>query len=315
MIEPGPSGQDMAVPAVAIVGPTASGKTELALALAEEFNGEIVNSDSMQLYRGLDIGTAKTRPSQWRGIPHHLLDIWDISTVASVAEYQRLARAAISEISVCGRLPIIVGGSGLYVRAVIDDLRFPGTDPQIRARWEQQLQRLGPAALHAELARRDESAARAILPNNGRRIVRALEVIELTGRFQAQLPAASEAPFLECLQIGLELDRATLDLRIRERVERMFQDGFVAEVQQLLDQGLADAPTASRALGYPQVTRLIRGEIDAETAREEITVATRRFARRQRSWFNRDERVEWLSAADPARLYETAATLVAAERL
>ena len=283
-------------PVLAVVGPTASGKSELGLTLAERLGGEVVNADSMQLYRGMDVGTAKLAPEQRRGIAHHLLDVWEVTETASVAEYQRLARAAVEDILARGRLPILVGGSGLYVRAVLDDLDFPGTDEGVRARLEGELATLGAPALHRRLAGVDPTAARSILPSNGRRVVRALEVIELTGRpFTATLPAPR--PVYPATQIAL--DRQDLDVRIDARVDLMWRDGLVEEVRGLLRRGLADGRTASRALGYQQVLALLTGDGTEQTARDATRLATRRFARRQRSWFRRDPRVAWLDAARP----------------
>jgi tRNA dimethylallyltransferase len=281
---------------IAVVGATATGKSGLAIELARALGGEVVNADSMQLYRGMDIGTAKEPESAWHGVPHHLLDIWPVTRTASVAEYQRLARAAIDGILARGRVPILAGGSGLYVRAALDDLHFPGTNPGIRARLEDELARLGPAALHARLAGLDPAAAAAILPGNGRRIVRALEVIEISGRpFTATMPAYQQAR--PALQIGLSLPRPELDRRIAARVDRMWQAGFEAEVKGLVGKGLREGRTASRALGYQQLLRYLDGESTLEAAREETIKATRRFARRQESWFRRDPRVRWLDAA------------------
>ena len=270
----------MPQPVITVVGPTATGKSGLSLRLAEAVGGEIVNADSMQLYRGMDIGTAKLAPAQRAGVPHHLLDVWDVTRTASVSEYQQLARAAIGEISDRGRIPILVGGSGLYVRAAIDKLEFPGTDPLLRDRLEAELAEHGAPALHARLARADPAAAAAILPGNGRRIVRALEVIELSGRpFSATLPGYES--LYPAVQIGLRLPREELDRRITGRVSRMWQAGFVAEVQDLADRGLRSGRTASRALGYAQVLRFLAGEWPQEQAAAETAQATRRFARRQ----------------------------------
>jgi tRNA dimethylallyltransferase len=282
---------------IAVVGPTAAGKSELSLRLARALNGEVINADSMQLYRGMDIGTGKLTPAERAGVPHHLLDILDVTEPASVAEYQRLARAAAAEITAAGRTPILVGGSGLYVRAVIDDLAFPGTDPGLRTRLEAELAAIGPAALYARLAGRDPAAASAILPSNGRRIVRALEVIELTGRpFDAALPRYERGP---SVQIGLDVPRDELDRRIAERVSRMWRAGLVNEVEALDRAGLRYGRTASRALGYAQALRFLDGEWTAEQARRNTVTATRRFARRQESWFRRDPRVRWLPAGQP----------------
>ncbi len=302
MAEPGRL-SGVAEPVIAVLGPTAAGKSELALRLAGDLGGEIINADSMQLYAGMDIGTAKLAVPERRGIPHHLLDVWDVRHAASVAEYQRLARATIAEVTGRGRVPILVGGSGLYLRAALDELDFPGTDPAVRDRLEQELDRHGPGALHARLAELDPDAARGILPSNGRRIVRALEVIEVSGRpFTATLPRYESV--YPAVQLGLRVPRAELDERIAGRVDRMWQAGFVAEVRRL-EQGLRAGRTASRALGYAQVLRLLAGEWTDERARDETIRATRRFARRQEAWFRRDPRVTWLDAglgADPHRL-------------
>ena len=282
---------------IAVVGPTAAGKSELSLRLARALNGEVINADSMQLYRGMDIGTGKLTPAERAGVPHHLLDIWDVTEPASVAEYQRLATAAVAEITAAGRTPMLVGGSGLYVRAVIDNFAFPGTDPELRARLEAELAATGPAALHDRLAGLDPAAAAAILPSNGRRIVRAIEVIELTGRpFGAALPRYERSP---SVQIGLDVPRDELDRRIAERVSRMWRAGLVNEVEALDRAGLRYGRTASRALGYAQALRFLDGEWTAEQAKRNTVAATRRFARRQESWFRRDPRVRWLPAGQP----------------
>src|SRR5690606_30374659 len=242
------------VPVLAVVGPTAAGKSDLGVELALRLGGEVVNADSMQLYAGMDIGTAKLTVAERRGVPHHLLDIWPVTKTASVAEYQRAARRIIDDLRAAGKVPILVGGSGLYVRAVLDDLDFPGTDPAVRARLEAELERVGPAALHRRLAELDPDAAAAILPSNGRRIVRALEVIELSGRpFTARMPSYESV--YPSVQIGLEVPRPELDERIARRVERMWRAGFVDEVRRLAAAGLADGRTAGRALGYAQVLR------------------------------------------------------------
>ncbi|KAB8167964.1 tRNA (adenosine(37)-N6)-dimethylallyltransferase MiaA [Streptomyces sp. 3MP-14] len=281
---------------IAVVGPTAAGKSDLAVTLAQRLGGEVINADSMQLYRGMDIGTAKLSPAERGGVPHHLLDIWDVSVTASVAEYQRLARTAIDELLVSGRAPVVVGGSGLYVRGALDTLTFPGTDPKVRAELEEELERVGSGALHARLAELDPQAAEAILPSNGRRVVRALEVIEITGRpFTAQLPDPDEdRAFYPALHIGVGVPRPELDARIAARVERMWAAGLVDEVRRLDARGLREGRTASRALGYQQVLAALDGQYDERAAREETIRATRRFARRQESWFRRDPRVRWL---------------------
>jgi tRNA dimethylallyltransferase len=289
---------------IAVVGPTAAGKSALALRLADAVGGEIVNADSMQLYAGMDIGTAKLPVAQRQGVPHHLLDVWDIRQLASVAEYQRLARAAIGAIQRRGRVPILAGGSGLYIRAALDPLKFPGTDPHLRSRLEAELAERGPAVLHARLTGLDPAAAAAILPSNGRRIVRALEVVELSGEpFGATLPE-HESLYPE-VQIGLAADRAELDRRIAGRTARMFATGLVEEVTGLARVGLREGRTASRALGYAQVLRFLDGECSLEEACAQTILATRRFARRQEAWFRRDPRVTWL-AADAGDLLDRA---------
>ena len=298
----------MPQPVITVVGPTAAGKSGLSLRLARALGGEIVNADSMQLYRGMDIGTAKLGPAARAGLPHHLLDIWEVTRTASVSEYQQLARAAIAEIRGRGRIPILVGGSGLYVRAAIDNLEFPGTDPALRDGLEAELAELGAAALHARLACADPAAAAAILPGNGRRIVRALEVIQLSGRpFSATLPGYESV--YPAVQIGLRLPRAELDRRIADRVGQMWQAGFVAEVRDLAGRGLRAGRTASRALGYAQVLRFLAGEWPEERAAAETVRATRRFARRQEAWFRRDPRIQWLAADDPGAADQALARL------
>jgi tRNA dimethylallyltransferase len=288
----------MSTHVIAVVGATATGKSGLAVRLARALGGEIVNADSMQLYQGMDIGTAKEPRAAWQGVPHHLLDVWPVTQTANVAEYQKLARTAIVEIAGRGRVPVLVGGSGLYVRAALDDLEFPGTDGDLRTRLEDELLRLGPAALHARLATLDPAAAGSILAGNGRRIVRALEVIELSGRpFSATMPSYEQ--IRPAVQIGLTLPRPELDLRIAARVDRMWQAGLEAEVKGLVEGGLREGRTASRALGYQQLLRCLDGECTLEEARLETIRATRRFARRQESWFRRDPRVCWLDASAP----------------
>ncbi|MFI9079978.1 tRNA (adenosine(37)-N6)-dimethylallyltransferase MiaA [Streptomyces sioyaensis] len=303
-----------AVPAprvIAVVGPTAAGKSDLGVALAQHLGGEVINADSMQLYRGMDIGTAKLTLEERQGVPHRLLDIWDVTRAASVAEYQQLARAEIDRLLAEGRTPVLVGGSGLYVRGAIDALDFPGTDPEVRARLEAELAEHGSGALHARLAAADPQAAQAILAGNGRRIVRALEVIEITGRpFTANLPG-HEAVY-DTLQIGVDVERPELDERIARRVDRMWEAGLVDEVRRLEGEGLREGRTASRALGYQQVLAQLAGESTEQEARDETVRATKRFARRQDSWFRRDPRVHWLSGAADRRaeLRERALTLL-----
>ncbi len=295
-------------PVVAVVGPTATGKTGLAVALAQRLGGEVVNADSMQLYRGMDIGTAKPTAAERGGVPHHLMDLWHVREPASVAEYRQRARAEVDRLRAAGVVPLLVGGSGLYVRAVLDELEFPGTDPQLRAQLSAELDALGPAALHARLAAVDPAAAAAILPSNGRRVVRALEVVQLTGRpFAASLPAPR--PHYPAVVLGLDRDPAELDERVALRVDRMWADGFVDEVVALAADGLREGPTASRALGYAQVLRQLDGDLGADEAREETVRTTRRFVRRQRSWFRRDAAVSWLDAADAGLLERALSTI------
>ncbi|MDM8085798.1 tRNA (adenosine(37)-N6)-dimethylallyltransferase MiaA [Cellulomonas cellasea] len=293
---------------VAIVGPTATGKSDLGLALAERLDGEIVNTDSMQFYRGMDIGTAKLAPAERRGIPHHQIDVLDPLDDASVADYQRDARADLQGIAARGRRAVAVGGSGLYVRALLDNMDFPGTDPLVRARLEARVEAEGSRALHAELERLDPGAAAGIGPRNARRVVRALEVIELTGRpYSSSLPQhVYEVP---AVQIGLDCDRAVLDARIESRVDHMWEAGLVGEVEALAAHGLGR--TAARAVGYAQVLALLAGELDEVEARSAIAAGTRRLARKQMGWFGRDPRVHWLDAQDPD-LVERALELVAA---
>jgi tRNA dimethylallyltransferase len=297
----------MPQPVIAVVGPTAAGKSDLALDIADGLGGEVINADSMQLYAGMDIGTAKLTPQQRRGIPHHLLDVWDVRHTASVAEYQRLARAAIAAVTASGKIPVLTGGSGLYVRAALDPLEFPGTDPAVRQRLEAELAASGPAVLHARLAAIAPAAAAGVLPSNGRRIVRALEVIEVSGRpFNAALPRYES--LYPAVQLGLSVDRAELDERIAARTARMFAAGLVGEVTALERAGLREGRTASRALGYAQVLRYLDGEWDLAEAQAQTVLATRRFVRRQESWFRRDPRVIWLAAgaADAGSLPERA---------
>jgi tRNA dimethylallyltransferase len=299
-------------PVVAVVGPTAAGKSDLGVDLALRLGGEVVNADSMQLYAGMDIGTAKLSPAERRGVPHHLLDVWDVRVTASVAEYQRVARAAVAEVAARGRVPSLVGGSGLYIRAVLDDLEFPGTEPDVRARLEVELGERGPGVLHARLAALDPAAAARILPGNGRRIVRALEVVEITGRpFTATLPDPRYVR--PAVQVGLEVPRDVLDVRIADRVDDMWSAGLVREVEHLAQRGLREGLTASRALGYAQVLRALDGVGDLEGARAETVRATRRFARRQASWFGRDFRVHRLPFDHP-RLLDAALAAVASAR-
>lgn len=280
---------------VAVVGATATGKSDLAVRLALALGGEVVNADASQLYRGMDVGTAKLPVPQRLGVPHHLLDVLDVTDEASVAAYQRDARAAIDGLADAGRVPVLVGGSGLYVRAALEPLEFPRTDPAVRARWEERAAAVGPRALHGELAERDPAAAAAILPSNVRRVVRALEVVELTGRpFTATLPTGEHVR--PTVQVGLRAPREVLDERIAVRVDRMLDEGLVDEVHRLADAGLREGRTASRALGYAQVLDHLDGRLTLDEARDETVRATRAFARRQEKWFRRDDRIVWLDA-------------------
>jgi tRNA dimethylallyltransferase len=297
-----------APPVVAVVGPTATGKTALAVALARRLGGEVINADSMQLYRGMDIGTAKPDAAERGGVPHHLLDLWHVREPASVAGYRDRARGEIDRLRAAGTVPLLVGGSGLYVRAVLDELDFPGTDAVVRARLQEELAELGHARVHERLARLDPVAAAAVLPSNGRRIVRALEVIELTGGpFLAQLP--EPRPHYPAVVVGLDRGPAELDERIALRVDRMWAAGFVDEVAALAADGLREGPTASRALGYAQVLAQLDGTLTAGEARERTVGTTRRFVRRQRSWFRRDPALTWFDAARPDLLDVVAAMI------
>jgi len=289
---------------LAIVGPTGTGKSQLALDLAERLGGEIVNADAMQLYRGMDIGTAKLPVAERRGIPHHQLDVLDVTETATVARYQQAAAADVEAIAARGAAPIVVGGSMLYIQSLLDDWAFPATDAAVRAKWERQLAEVGAARLHAELASRDRAAAESILPTDGRRIVRALEVVELTGQpFSASAPAIG-APRWDTAIVGLDCDTAVLDERLARRTDTMFEQGLVEEVTGLLGQGLRDGVTASRALGYAQVIAALDAGGTPELlddARRQTFIGTRRYVRRQRSWFRRDHRIHWLDAATPER--------------
>jgi tRNA dimethylallyltransferase len=299
---------------LAIIGPTGTGKSQLALDFAERVERlghrtEIVNADAMQLYRGMDIGTAKLTAVQRGGVPHHQLDVLDITETATVARYQRDAAADVEGIAARGALPIVVGGSMLYIQSLLDDWSFPATDPVVRARWEQRLAEVGVAMLHAELARRDPAAAAAILPTDGRRTVRALEVVELTGQpFAASAPRIGN-PRWDTAIVGLDCDTAILDERLARRTDAMFERGLVDEVRALLRDGLRDGVTASRALGYAQVIAALDAGGGAgllDDAREQTFVGTRRYVRRQRSWFRRDHRVHWLDVSDQSRLVDGA---------
>lgn len=297
---------------IAVVGPTGTGKSALALDLAEQLGGEIVNADAMQLYRGMDIGTAKLTVPERRGIVHHQLDVLEVTDIATVANYQAAAAADIEAIAARGAVPVIVGGSMMYIQSLLDEWSFPATDPSVRARWEDRLAEIGVTALHGELARVDPDAAASILNTDGRRIVRALEVVELTGRpFAASAPQIG-APRWDTLIVGLDWDTEILDDRLQRRTDLMFGSGLVDEVVALQARGLRDGVTAARALGYAQVlTALEAGGDEAAMAeaQERTFIGTRRYVRRQRSWFRRDHRITWLAgdadgnAAEVARIW------------
>ena len=289
---------DDPAPVVAVVGPTATGKSDLGVALALALAGEVVNADASQLYRGMDVGTAKLPPAERRGVPHHQLDVLDVREEATVAAYQAAARTELEAVRARGRVPVVVGGSGLYVRALLDRMEIPPTDAGVRARWEAELEREGPEALHARLAAVDPVAARAIQPRNGRRVVRALEVVELTGRpFSATMPAREHVR--PTVVLGLRADREVLDARIARRAEDMWRSGLVEEVRGLVGRGLREGRTASRAVGYAQALRQLDGELTQEEAVADTVVATRRLARRQERWFGPDPRVVWLEHDAP----------------
>jgi tRNA dimethylallyltransferase len=290
---------------IAIVGPTGTGKSALALDVAERLGGEIVNADAMQLYRGMDIGTAKLPLAQRRGIPHHQLDVLEVTETATVGRYQGAATGDVEAIMGRGVVPVITGGSMLYVQSLLDEWAFPATDPHVRARWEAKLADVGVAALHAELVLVDADAAASILPTDGRRIVRALEVVELTGQpFAASAPTIGE-PRWDTVIIGLDWDTERLDERLLLRTTAMFDDGLIDEVKALRGRGLREGVTASRALGYAQVLTALGDGGGAEAiaeARERTFIGTRRYVRRQRSWFRRDHRIRWLDGADRGNL-------------
>ncbi|MCL2316695.1 MAG: tRNA (adenosine(37)-N6)-dimethylallyltransferase MiaA [Actinomycetia bacterium] len=301
-------------PVLVLVGPTASGKTGLAIEVACRLIGrgqpaEIVNADSMLVYRGMDIGTAKPTLAERRGVPHHLIDVAEVTWVASVAEFQAMARATIAEVKGRGAVPLVVGGSSLYLHAILDEMSFPPTDPRVRARWQAELDRVGAPALHAVLAERSPEVAAGILPGNGRRIVRALEVIDLTGTYTSVLPEPRYA-LADVHQFGLAVERNTLDERIAARVDSMWERGLVDEVRALERRGLRDGLTASRALGYRQVLAFLDGSLTEAEARQATVEATRRFARKQMGWLRRDARIHWCDAGE-ASVVDTLVSLAA----
>jgi tRNA dimethylallyltransferase len=289
---------------IAVVGPTGSGKSDLAVALALELGGEVINADAMQFYRGMDIGTAKMSMEERRGVPHHLLDTLDVTEEASVSDFQRQARAAIAEIHGRGKRAILAGGSGLYIRAALDVLEFPGTDPAIRRRLEAELDDAGLASLRTRLEAVDPLSAGRL--GDARRVVRALEVFELTGRpFSSFMPVREY--FQPAVQVGLDVDRELLKERLAQRVHGMVANGLQAEVQRLDAAGLRKGKTAARALGYSQFLKVLDGEWDVNQATEDTIIATRKFARRQLTWFRADPRITWLDWHDPQLVAKAAA--------
>lgn len=296
---------------VFIVGATATGKSDLAVTLAEQLKGEVVNADSMQLYRGMDIGTAKLSIQDRRGVGHHLIDVLEVTQDSSVAQYQTMARAKIDELQRANTPVIVVGGTGLYVKAILDDLNFPERDPEIRERLQLESEAIGAIALHERLAKLDPAAAAAIPAQNVRRVVRALEVIEITGKpFTANLPREASTRYPAAKQFGLVMDRENLDERISKRVEGMWKSGFVDEVKGLVEIGLREGKTAQAALGYSQILQFLDGEISEATAKDETKRATRQYARRQETWFSRDGRITWLKGDLSDRLEKITSTII-----
>ncbi|CAN2236036.1 MiaA tRNA delta(2)-isopentenylpyrophosphate transferase [actinobacterium SCGC AAA044-D11] len=282
---------------IIIAGATATGKSELAVAVAKELQAEIISADSMQLYKGMDIGTAKLTLEEQSGIPHHLLDVVDVKDDVSVSWYQEVARAKIDELQNQGKSVVVVGGTGLYIKAILDDLNFPDTDPEVRMKLNLEAEKIGGNAMHERLSKLDPAAGLAIPKENVRRVVRALEVIEITGKpFTAVLPRVDSSKYPEAMQFGLAMDRESLDARIDNRVTRMWDLGFVDEVESLINIGLLEGRTAQAAIGYAQIVRMKHGEIEDAFAREDTARATRQYARRQETWFSKDLRITWLSA-------------------
>ena len=283
-----------------ICGATATGKSDLAIALAQRFDGEIINADSMQIYRGMDIGTAKLTVEERQGVPHHLLDVLDVTQDSTVAWYQDSARQVIDEIESRGKRPIIVGGTGLYIKSILDELNFPDTDPDTRKSLELELERIGLDAMYERLQKLDPAAGIAIDRANARRVIRALEVIAITGKpFTANLPREESTRYPDARQFGLVMDRESLDVRISARVDLMWEQGFVSEVQSLLNAGITEARTAQLALGYSQIIAFLQGGMSEDEAREDTKRATRQYARRQETWFSRDARITWISPVQP----------------
>jgi tRNA dimethylallyltransferase len=292
-----------------VCGATATGKSQLAISLAHHFDGEIVNADSMQIYRGMDIGTAKLSVEEREGIIHHLLDVLDVNQDSTVAWYQSAAREAIADIHARGKDAIVVGGTGLYIKSILDELNFPDTDPAVRKELEKELESIGLNALFERLGKLDPAAAIAIDRANSRRVIRALEVIEITGKpFTANLPREASRRYPDAEQFGLVMDREKLNERISARVDRMWDEGFISEVDRLLEAGITSARTAQLALGYSQIIAYRKGLLSEDEAREDTKRATRQYARRQETWFSRDERITWISPAQP-RLHSVLAHL------
>ena len=296
---------------IIVCGATATGKSELAVSLAKEINAEVVNADSMQVYKGMDIGTAKLTNAERGGITHHLIDVLDIKDEANVAWYQQIAREKIDQILSTGKSVVVVGGTGLYIKAILDDLNFPDTDPAVRQKITDQAEKLGNDVMHEKLAKLDPAAALAIPKENIRRVIRALEVIELTGKpFTANLPRQESSKYPDAKQFGLVLDRVNLDEKIDKRVEDMWAKGFAREVSTLMTKGLEQSGTAKKALGYMQIMNYLNGESDEAFAKEETKRVTRAYARRQETWFSRDERIKWLAPeSNAARLEKLLASI------
>ena len=296
---------------VIISGATATGKSELAIEVAKEIGAEIISADSMQLYKGMDIGTAKLTMAERQGITHHLLDLVDVKTDVTVSWYQELARAKIDELRGAGKSVVVVGGTGLYIKAILDDLNFPETDPEVRMKLNQEAEKIGGDAMHQRLAKLDPAASLAIPKENVRRVIRALEVIEITGKpFTAILPREDSTKYPDAMQFGLAMDRQSLDIRIDNRVAKMWEAGFVDEVEELINQGILEGKTAQAAIGYAQIIRMKHGSMYQEEAIEDTARATRQYARRQETWFSRDLRITWLSAT--SNLSERKASLLQA---
>ena len=288
---------------IVICGATATGKSDLAVALAEKLGGQIINADSMQLYKGMDIGTAKLLMEERKGIRHHLIDVLSVREEASVAQYQNDARNLIDQLLEQSIPAIVVGGTGLYIKAILDDLNFPDTDPEVREKIARQADELGIDVMHERLTKLDPAAAAAIPKENVRRVVRALEVIELTGRpYTANLPRVGSTKYPNARQFGLVMERETLHERIDLRVEKMWDKGLVREVRDLMGEGLLEGRTAQAALGYAQIIKFAQGEMTEEEAKEETKRATRQYARRQETWFSRDERITWVKKAPISEL-------------